>query len=352
MSSPRAEHRPQEKQRLPSAPAMEATAFATLAADGLISSVSVSEALSHVAIVGAGAVARSFAHALVAADIPPLVIACRSLTSAATLSASLSTAKPPFPSSLAAPPTPHPSALLAVRLIVIAVTDSALPSVAKSLSTLFPSATFAMHTSGALSSSVIAPAAPIVLGLHPAAPFSPGVAPTVLDDVLCALDTDDECGAALGAAFAARLRMSCFRLGTGAHSKAAYHAACCMAGGAAGLAAAAAAEVLRSAVGDGVPRGVSARLIGDLARKAVDAVVAAVAEDRDPVAVLTGPVFRGDASVVRRHAEALKAGCGDDALYVERFYCASARAMAAAAHCCGRIDEQERDRIEEALNVD
>lgn len=190
------------------------------------------------------------------------------------------------------PPLPR------VDLLLLAVPDPVLPEVAAELAATATLPTVALHTSGSLDASVLAPLreqGTAVGSLHPLKAF-----PRPLLDPLCArgvvfgIDGD-----AVALALARRLAqaLQAETVEVPAEARRLYHfAATFAAGGLVTLLAAAASLATRA----GVPPEVLAGY-AELARGALDEV----GRGADPTAALTGPVARGDTATVEAALTAL-----------------------------------------------
>lgn len=183
-------------------------------------------------------------------------------------------------------------------LLLIAVSDPALPEVAAVLARR-PQAAVALHTSGCLDASVLAPlreAGSAVGSLHPLKAFPrPLPEPAEAKGVFFAVDGDPparELAHRLAAAWGG------ISAEVAPESRALYHfAATLAAGGAITLLALAEDLALRLGLPEAAVRGYL-----ELCRGAVARAI----ETGDPAAVMTGPAARGDRETVVRHLEALR----------------------------------------------
>jgi predicted short-subunit dehydrogenase-like oxidoreductase (DUF2520 family) len=183
-------------------------------------------------------------------------------------------------------------------LLLIAVSDPALPEVAAVLARR-PQAAVALHTSGCLDASVLAPlreAGSAVGSLHPLKAFPrPLPEPSEARGVFFAVDGDP-------AARELAHRLAAAWGGVSAEvapeSRALYHFAATLAAGGAITLLALAEDLARRL---GLPEA-AVRGYLELCRGAVARAI----ETGDPAAVLTGPTARGDRETVDRHLEALR----------------------------------------------
>lgn len=183
-------------------------------------------------------------------------------------------------------------------LLLIAVSDPALPEVASVLARR-PQAAVALHTSGCLDASVLAPlraAGSAVGSLHPLKAFPrPLPEPAEARGVFFAVDGDP-------AARELAHRLAAAWGGVSAEvapeSRALYHFAATLAAGGAITLLALAEDLARRL---GLPEA-AVRGYLELCRGAVARAI----ETGDPAAVLTGPTARGDGETVARHLEALR----------------------------------------------
>lgn len=183
-------------------------------------------------------------------------------------------------------------------LLLIAVSDPALPEVAAVLARR-PQAAVALHTSGCLDASVLAPlreAGSAVGSLHPLKAFPrPLPEPAEAKGVFFAVDGDPaarELAHRLAAAWGG------ISAEVAPESRALYHFAATLAAGGAITLLALAEDLARRL---GLPEA-AVRGYLELCRGAVARAI----ETGDPAAVLTGPAARGDRETVTRHLEALR----------------------------------------------
>lgn len=183
-------------------------------------------------------------------------------------------------------------------LLLIAVSDPALPEVAEVLARR-PQAAVALHTSGCLDASVLAPlrqAGSAVGSLHPLKAFPrPLPEPAEARGVFFAVDGDP-------AARELAHRLAAAWGGVSAEmapeSRALYHFAATLAAGGAVTLLALAEDLARRL---GLPEA-AVRGYLELCRGAVARAI----ETGSPAAVLTGPAARGDRETVEKHLEALR----------------------------------------------
>jgi predicted short-subunit dehydrogenase-like oxidoreductase (DUF2520 family) len=183
-------------------------------------------------------------------------------------------------------------------LLLIAVSDPALGEVAAVLARR-PQAAVALHTSGCLDASVLAPlreAGSAVGSLHPLKAFPrPLPEPAEAKGVFFAVDGDPparELAHRLAAAWGG------ISAEVAPESRALYHFAATLAAGGAITLLALAEDLARRL---GLPEA-AVRGYLELCRGAVERAI----ETGDPAAVMTGPAARGDRETVVRHLEALR----------------------------------------------
>ena len=183
-------------------------------------------------------------------------------------------------------------------LLLIAVSDPALPEVARLLARR-PQAAVALHTSGCLDASVLAPlreAGSAVGSLHPLKAFPrPLPGPAEAKGVFFAVDGDP-------AARELAHRLAASWGGVSAEvepeARSLYHFAATLAAGGAVTLLALAEDLARRL---GLPEA-AVRGYLELCRGAVARAI----ETGNPAAVLTGPTARGDRETVEKHLEALR----------------------------------------------
>ncbi len=190
-------------------------------------------------------------------------------------------------------------------LVVIAVPDDAVASVADALAPRLP-CRYAFHLSGALGSSALAPFASrgaLIASVHPVRPFT-GAEHEDWRGAFVAVEGGAEAVAAAGR-LASALGARPYRLP--AENRSLYHAAATLA---AGGTAAVVSVAVRGWVAAGLPEDVARETLAALASRAADAV------GRQPFAgAFTGAVARRDAGTVRSHLAALGADPEMLALY-------------------------------------
>lgn len=189
---------------------------------------------------------------------------------------------------------------LAPRTIVIAVQDSQLPSLASELARLCTEewkGKVVLHTSGALASDVFAPLSALgasVGSMHPMQTFS-GIGVPPLAGRVFAIEGDS---VALRLARQMVRSLGGYVLQLSVKGKAAYHAAASMSAGQV-LAVIEAATNLMMSIG--VKRREAVRALLPLTRQVLDNF-----ERVGPGAAWTGPLARGDFSVIATHEAALR----------------------------------------------
>jgi predicted short-subunit dehydrogenase-like oxidoreductase (DUF2520 family) len=217
-------------------------------------------------------------------------------------------------------------------LLLLALPDAELPAAAAELARR-PQAAVALHTSGSLDASVLAPlraAGSAVGSLHPLKAFpEPLPDPAEARGVFFAVDGDPparELAARLAAAWGAVPGE------VPPDARPLYHFAATLAAGGVVTLLAAAGELGEQL---GLPAAVTRGYL-ELARGAVAAASRSLDAGRPLAAAITGPVARGDAATLRRQLAALRASAADKLPLV--------RALAAeTAH--------QRQRLGEDLSV-
>lgn len=313
--------------------------------------------LSPYAIIGAGPVALAIAQTLTSLSQPPALILSRSLPSASAVASSLPNCSPSCATLHSPPNAPH------IVSLIICLSDGVLatPSALAHLTSAFPNAKVALHTSGALSAQVLTDLAPHVLAFHPATPFPRAPAlPGVLKGAIASMQATSAPSLAFGRALAALLDMPVLTLPNGARAKTRYHAACCMAANYTAVGVVAALEVLRAQGSPGPDSGLMADLVEALASRAAVSVGDALRAGAHVGTGLTGPVSRGDSDAVAAHVAAL-GGSGDDCyqlpFWVRRFYGDAGVAAVAAAKDAGRFantdggEDGEQSQVTELLGA-
>jgi predicted short-subunit dehydrogenase-like oxidoreductase (DUF2520 family) len=224
--------------------------------------------------------------------------------------------------------------------VAIGVSDDAIASVCEGLATggAFVPGQFVFHLSGSLGLDVLAPAADTgaeVLSIHPLQSF-----PTVerglatFEGSGVAVTSAAESGAAFGEMLARDAGGVPFRIAE--EAKALYHAAAVYCANYLVTVEAAAEDLFRRAgLEEPIP------LFAPLARAVLEKALA-----EGPRDALTGPAVRGDAGTIQRNLEALK---GAAPQYI-RSYADLARLAAGIASETGRLDDEQRTRIEKLLD--
>lgn len=220
------------------------------------------------------------------------------------------------------------------ELTLLCVPDGEIAGVAARLTA--PEGAVVAHTCAAYGADLLRPRRPAG-ALHPLRSFAdPARAAERFAGTYCAVDGDPEAVAALEA-FARAVGGRPFAVRT--DRKALYHAGAVFASNYVVAALAAARGLLEAA---GVPRELATDALAGLAEGAVLNVKAA-----GPEGALTGPIERGDAATVRRHAEALAA----DAPALAGAYAALGRLALDLALAKGSIGPEAAARTAAALEV-
>ncbi len=188
--------------------------------------------------------------------------------------------------------------VLAARVVLIATPDDAIRGVAAELAALGNwRGKIALHTSGALDRSALAPLAArgaSTGSLHPLQTFS-GRSIPALEGCTCAIEGDAQ---ALRVARRIARELGCVPVTIPRDSKAAYHAAAAFAAGHALGVMEAATRILMAG---GFSRQKAQRALLPLTRQTL-----ANFESLGPVPAWTGPARRGDFETVARHVAALR----------------------------------------------
>ena len=255
-----------------------------------------------VGIISAGRVGTALGVALERAD--HVVVACSAISHASRQRAQRRLPDTP----VAAPPDVAASA----ELLLLAVPDSELAGLVSGLaatSAVRPG-TIVAHTSGANGVGILAPLTPhcIPLAIHPAMTFT-GSDEDIsrLPDTCFGITAADDVGYAIGQSLVLEMGGEPFCVREDA--RVLYHAALAHAGNHIVAVLADALEALRAALRgsellgqqtiDDQPGGIAERIIGPLARAALENTL------QRGQAALTGPVARGDAAAVAQHLAAL-----------------------------------------------
>ncbi len=256
-----------------------------------------------VGIISAGRVGTALGVALERAD--HVVVACSAISHA-----SRQRAQRRLPDTPVAPP---PDVAAAAELLLLAVPDSELAGLVSGLaatSAVRPG-TIVVHTSGANGIGILEPLAQdgcIPLAIHPAMTFT-GSDEDIsrLADSCFGVTAAGEIGYAIGQSLVLEMGGEPFCVAE--EARVLYHAALAHAGNHIVTVLADALDALRAALRgsellgqqtvDDQPGGIAERVIGPLARAALENTL------QRGQAALTGPVARGDAAAVARHLAAL-----------------------------------------------
>lgn len=288
-----------------------------------------------VAIVGAGAMGTSLAHAFTLAGVTVAAVASRTSDNARALASALPSATV----------TSFSDVCRAAPVVLVVVTDSAIESVAEQLR---PSAeNVVAHASGFRDVTALRTlqGRARLGGFHPLAAVARG-------KVIHSRSPDEYRAVFEGAAFAIEgdesVRAPLYALATAlgghpfdiaAHDKPSYHlGASMLAAFSAGL-----AQVTWQAMrGAGASEKVASAGTGHL----LETVARNVARATKPATIATGPIARGDIDGVRRQARAAQA-MSADALALYRVHAAHNVSLARDA---GKIDEATAQRMIAALD--
>jgi predicted short-subunit dehydrogenase-like oxidoreductase (DUF2520 family) len=257
-----------------------------------------------VGIISAGRVGTALGVALERAD--HVVVACSAISRP-----SLQRAQRRLPDT---PVLPPPDVASSAELLLLAVTDSELAGLVSGLaatSAVRPG-TIVAHTSGANGISVLAPLTQqgcIPLAIHPAMTFTGSDEDIArLADTCFGVTAADEVGYAIGQSLVLEMGGEPFYVREDA--RVLYHAALAHASNHLVTVLSDALEALRAALRgdellgqqpvDNQPGGIAERIIGPLARAALENTL------QRGQAALTGPVARGDAAAVAGHLRALE----------------------------------------------
>lgn len=279
-----------------------------------------------VGIISAGRVGSALGVALERAE--HVVVACSAISTAARRLADRRLPDTPV--------LPVPDVADSAELLLLTVPDSELPGLVNGLAVTgaVRRGTIVAHTSGANGVMVLAPLSAqgcVPLAIHPAMTFT-GADEDVarLSESCFGITAADEIGYAIAQSLVLEIGGEPFRVRE--DSRTLYHAALAHGSNHVVTLIADAVTALRAAlsgqellgqelVGD-APGGVAERIIGPLARAALENTLAR------GQAALTGPVSRGDAGAVAAHLAALDAV--DPAL--AQAYCADSLRTAQRAH--------------------
>lgn len=257
-----------------------------------------------VGIISAGRVGTALGVALERAD--HVVVACSAISHA-----SLQRAQRRLPDT---PVLSPPEVAAGAELLLLAVTDSELAGLVSGLaatSAVRPGA-IVVHTSGANGIAVLDPLTQqgcIPLAIHPAMTFTGSDEDIArLPDTCFGITAADEVGYAIGQSLVLEMGGEPFCVRE--EARVLYHAALAHASNHLVTVLADALEALRAAVRgdellgqqlvDNQPGGIAERIIGPLARAALENTLLR------GQAALTGPVARGDAAAVAGHLRALE----------------------------------------------
>ncbi|WP_407689787.1 Rossmann-like and DUF2520 domain-containing protein [Mycobacterium sp. HUMS_1102779] len=285
-----------------------------------------------VGIISAGRVGTALGVALERAD--HVVVACSAVSHA-----SRQRAQRWLPDTPIVPPQ---DVAAAAELLLLAVPDSELPGLVAGLaatSAVRPG-TIVAHTSGANGVGVLAPLTPdcIPLAIHPAMTFTGSDEDIArLPDTCFGITAADDVGYAVAQSLVLEMGGEPFCVREDA--RVLYHAALAHAGNHIVTVLADALEALRAALRgqellgqqsvDDQPGGIAERIVGPLARAALDNTL------QRGQAALTGPVARGDAAAIAGHLAAL-AGADPD---LADAYRVNALRTARRAHAPGDVVE-------------
>jgi predicted short-subunit dehydrogenase-like oxidoreductase (DUF2520 family) len=252
-----------------------------------------------VAIVGAGAVAQALGRLMMTGGMPVVALANRSADrarrAAAFIGAGSVTGRPPDVVDLTEVPR-------RASRVLIAVSDSAIGTVAQTLASSGMEAGIALHTCGARGPDALNALREVGVScglLHPLQTIMApeqgvgSLAGTIfgLSGDESALQWGDEIVRIVAGADGGSLRLESDRLSY-------YHAGAVMASNAIVAALDAAVDLLEEA---GVDNETALRAIAPLSRTSLSNALAT-----GPVAALTGPIARGDATTVAAHLEVLR----------------------------------------------
>src|SRR3984885_4904516 len=258
-----------------------------------------------VGIISAGRVGTALGVALERVD--HVVVACSAVSHASRQRAERWLADTPV--------APVPDVAGNAELLLLAVPDTELAALVSGLAatSAVRSGTIVVHTSGVNGIDVLAPLRSqdcIPLAIHPAMTFT-GSDEDIsrLPDTCFGIPGADEVGYAIAQSLVLEIGGEPFRLPE--HARTLYHAALAHAGNHLVTVLADALDALRAALSgtellgqqlvDEQPRGVAERILGPLARAALENTL------QRGQSALTGPIARGDAGVVAGHLSALEA---------------------------------------------
>ncbi len=258
-----------------------------------------------VGVISAGRVGTALGYAL--ERVEHVVVACSAISEASRLRAQR---RLPETSVL-----PVPEVAQRAELLLLTVPDSELPSLVSGLAATgaVRPGTIVVHTSGANGVTVLAPLTEqgcIPLAIHPAMTFTGSDEDIArLPDTCFGITAADEVGYAIGQSLVLEIGGEPFRVPE--HARTQYHAALAHASNHLVTLVLDAVDALRAALRgqellgqelvDDAPGGLAERVVGPLARAALDNAM------QRGQAALTGPVARGDAAAVTAHLDALRA---------------------------------------------
>ena len=258
-----------------------------------------------VGVISAGRVGTALGYAL--ERVEHVVVACSAISEASRLRAQR---RLPETSVL-----PVPEVAQRAELLLLTVPDSELPSLVSGLAATgaVRPGTIVVHTSGANGVAVLAPLTEqgcIPLAIHPAMTFTGSDEDIArLPDTCFGITAADEVGYAIGQSLVLEIGGEPFRVPE--HARTQYHAALAHASNHLVTLVLDAVDALRAALRgqellgqelvDDAPGGLAERVVGPLARAALDNAM------QRGQAALTGPVARGDAAAVTAHLNALRA---------------------------------------------
>lgn len=279
-----------------------------------------------VGIISGGRVGTALGAALERAD--HVVVACSAISST-----SRRLTERRLPDTLV---LPVPEVADNAELLLLAVPDAELPGLVGGLAATgsVRRGTIVAHTSGANGLAVLAPLAAqgcVPLAIHPAMTFTGAEEDLArLADTCFGITAADETGYAIAQSLV--LEMGGEPFGVPEHARVRYHAALAHGSNHIVTLIADAVDALRSALSgqellgqelvDDAPGGLAERIIGPLARAALENTL------QRGQAGLTGPVARGDATAVAAHLDALN----DLDPLLAQAYCAQSLRTAQRAH--------------------
>lgn len=279
-----------------------------------------------VGIISGGRVGTALGAALERAD--HVVVACSAISST-----SRRLTERRLPDTLV---LPVPEVADNAELLLLAVPDAELPGLVGGLAATgsVRRGTIVAHTSGANGLAVLAPLAAqgcVPLAIHPAMTFTGADEDLArLADTCFGITAADETGYAIAQSLV--LEMGGEPFGVPEHARVRYHAALAHGSNHIVTLIADAVDALRSALSgqellgqelvDDAPGGLAERIIGPLARAALENTL------QRGQAGLTGPVARGDAAAVAAHLDALN----DLDPLLAQAYCAQSLRTAQRAH--------------------